>query len=177
VNPWLGVAALLGWATAAAAVYSGHAHLIRRTDRRARAARSVVALASPWHLVKGLLTALVAVASAVLIAVVLAGSVAVLFRLGGFRGLPMEPVLVIAGLGAGVLTWFGLWSERLRAGTVLLTRRLTGFPHGRLVMTLAGVVALAVLVSLAAAYEVNFWPVGWDDVAAATQWDRWFGYS
>ena len=177
VNPWLGVAALLGWGTAAAAVYSGHAHLIRRTDRRARAARSVVVLASPWHLVKGLLTALVAVASAVLISVVLVGSAAVLFRLGGFRGLPMEPVLVTAGLGAGVLTWFGLWSERLREGTVLLTRRLTGFPHGRLVMTLAGIVAVAVLVSLATAYEVSFWPVGWDDVAAATQWDRWFGYS
>jgi hypothetical protein len=31
-------------------------------------------------------------------------------------------------------------------------------------------------VSLAGAYEVSFWPMGWDDVAAATQWDRWFGY-
>jgi hypothetical protein len=107
---------------------------------------------------------------------VLVGAGAVLFRLGGFRGLPMKPVLVTAGLGGGVLTWFGLWAERLRAGTVLLTQRLTGFPHGRLVMALAGIVALAAVVSLAAAYEVSFWPLGWDDVAVATRWDRWFGY-
>jgi hypothetical protein len=176
VNPWLGLAALVGWGTAAAAMYSGHAHLVRRTDRRARAARSVVVLASPWHLVKGFITSLIAVAAAGLVAGVVVGSAAVLFRLGGFRGLPMEPVLVTAGLGCGVLTWFGLWSERLRSGTVLLTRRLTGFPHGRLVMTLAGVVALAILISLATAYEVSFWPLGWDDVEVATRWDSWFGY-
>jgi hypothetical protein len=176
VDPWLGLAALLAWGTAAAAVSSGHAHLLRRTDRGGRAARSVVALASPWHLVKGLVTAVVAVASAVLVAGVLVGSAAVLFRLGGFRGLPLKPVLVTAGLGAGVLMWFGLWSGHLRAGTLLLTGRLTAFPHGRLVMTLAGIVVLAVLVSLASAYEVSSWPIGWDDVAVATRWDGWFGY-
>jgi hypothetical protein len=176
VDPWLGLVALLGWGTAATAVYSGNAHLIRRTQRGAKAARSVVALASPWHLVKGFATSLAAVASAGVVAVVLVGSAAVLFRLGGFHGLPMKPVLVTAGLGTGVLTWFGLWSERLRAGTVLLTGRLTRFPHGRLVISLVGIVALAALVSLATAYEVSFWPLGWDDVAIATRWNRWFGY-
>jgi hypothetical protein len=44
------------------------------------------------------------------------------------------------------------------------------------VTALAGIVVLAVLVSLATAYEVSFWPLGVDDVAAATHWNRWFGY-
>lgn len=136
--------------------------IMRRHDRGARRSDVPVALvASPWHLLLGLVASVFGAIMPALMAVSGAFCAAlVVVAVQGF-GTPQPNALVPLGVGgllAGLMAWWGPGGASLRRGTRSILRGMTPGPSVSRVLVLLLLVAAAATVSAAA---VNGGPSWW----------------
>ena len=172
--PLVGVFALAGWtALARTADRSVTSLVMRRHERGRRGSDVAVAVASsPWHLVVGVIGALVALAVPLFVGVcaMFAGALAATAVTGSATPADGVVPLASAGVFAGLTAWWGPGGASLRRGSRSIVRGIT--PGDLLRKVVAGVLlvgAAALLVLAVAGEGPSWWPLsdapGWvDDV-------------
>ncbi|WP_312717683.1 protein kinase domain-containing protein [Mobilicoccus sp.] len=162
-RPGLGILVALGW--------SGLARLtdrlfttvlLRRASRGPRDTDvAVAALATPWHLIGAMFSALVA---GVLPLLVGAGLVFGLRAVAGnVDGLPLSlsPALMLGAAGGLIVAWWGPGGTTVRLGSRVLVRTVAPGHTGAIVLSVAAGVSAAVLALLtqSSGWELSWWPL------------------
>jgi len=175
VAPAVGLTGMACWAAVAHIVVSTGRQLSARPDRGRAARTTLLALAGPWHAVRGVVLGLLGVAVGAVIATCLVVCVAVLARLAGLTGIPFDAVVAATATVTGLCAWHGLFGRGLRGGTVTALRATTAWRYGRLAYGLLGVIVGLGAVYLALVAPVSFVPFDVNGLTWLGRWQGWFG--